>query len=61
MKVLMIAGVEMGPEYPFAIRFSDKGTKGLTALALPSVGKMRGSYGAMSALFLGSENASKRF
>lgn len=57
----MIAGVEMGPEYPFAIRFSDKGTKGLTALALLSVGKMRGSYGAMSALFLGSENASKRF
>jgi hypothetical protein len=61
LKVLMIAGVEMGPGYPFAIQYSDKSYRKLTSLALPSVERRKGSYGAIPALFPTSGNASKRF
>jgi hypothetical protein len=61
LKALMIAGVEMVPGYPFAIRYLDKSCRKLTSLALPSVEKRKGSYGAMPALFPRSGNASKRF
>jgi hypothetical protein len=60
VKVLMIAGVEMGPEYPSAIQFSDKSSKRRTSLALPSVERRKDSYGAMPALVRRNGNASKR-